>query len=82
MIGGITYTEIEGIRYLNRKLSEMYEKKQRSTKTQIIIVTTSIINSKRIFKYLGKNFQNDYTLKEFFEQSKKMEEEKKNKKKK
>ena len=31
-LGGITYTEIEGIRYLNRKLNEEYLEKKRDKK--------------------------------------------------
>ena len=79
MIGGITYAEIEGIRFLNRKLSQMYENKT-SPKIQIIIITTSIINNKKIFNDLGKTCQKDYTMKLFREQYEKEEKDKKNKK--
>ena len=46
-IGGVTYSEIEAIRFLNRKLDEENLKGKRK-KTQLIILTTSILNSKKI----------------------------------
>ena len=54
-IGGVTYTEIEGIRYLNRKFKEQYEnnKDKNPTRIQLIIVTTCILNTKKLFKNLS-----------------------------
>ena len=72
-IGGVTYTEIEGIRYLNRKFKEQYEnnKDKNPTRIQLIIVTTCILNTKKLFKNLGKNFNNIYSMKQFYEQNQK-----------
>ena len=70
-IGGVTYAEIEGIRFLNRKFKEQFEKSKdkKPTRTQLIIVTTCILNTKKIFDNLRKKFKNNYTMKQFFEQS-------------
>ena len=70
-VGGVTYTEIQGIRFLNRKFKEAYDKStnKKPTRTQLIIVTTCILSSKKIFLNLGKEFRNDYTMKKFCEQS-------------
>ena len=46
-VGGITYTEIEGIRFLNRKYNEEYKNKKRKKRTQFIILTTGILNRKK-----------------------------------
>ena len=72
-IGGVTYTEIEGIRYLNRKFKEKNEnnKDKNPTRIQLIIVTTCILNTKKLFKNLGKNFNNIYSMKQFYEQNQK-----------
>ena len=68
-VGGITYTEIEGIRYLNRKYDEEYKQGKRK-KTQFIILTTGILNSKKIFGSLGKNIHSTLSIKQFYEQNK------------
>jgi hypothetical protein len=68
-VGGITYTEIEGIRFLNRKLNEEYKNKKRK-KTQLIILTTGILNCKKIFGGLGTKFNQSMTIKQFAEQDK------------
>ena len=70
-VGGVTYTEIQGIRFLNRKFKEAYDKStnKKPTRTQLIIVTTGILSTKKIFLNLGKEFKNDYTMKKFCEQS-------------
>jgi hypothetical protein len=72
-IGGVTYTEIEGVRFLNRKFKEAFEKSnsKNPTRIQLIIVTTGILSSKNIFSSLGKEFRNSYTMKQFFDQSEK-----------
>ena len=69
-IGGITYTEIEGIRYLNRKLKESYDKstKKKPTRIQLIIITTGILSSKKLFNNLGKDFNNFYSMKQYYEE--------------
>ena len=68
-VGGITYTEIEGIRYLNRKYDEESKQKKRK-KTQFIILTTGILNSKKIFGSLGKDINSVLSIKQFYEQVK------------
>ena len=70
-IGGVTYTEIEGIRFLNRKYNEEYETKKRAKRTQFVIVTTDIINSKKLLSKLGKNVNSTFTMKQYYEQIKK-----------
>ena len=67
-IGGITYTEIEGIRYLNKKYKEIYENSSDENKTrkQFVIITTQILNSKKLYDSLGKNFGQVYTMKKFY----------------
>lgn len=66
-VGGVTYTEIEGIRFLNRKFREEYENKKRKKKTQFIILTTGILSSKKIFKILDKGVHSSLTMKQFYE---------------
>ena len=70
-VGGVTYTEIEGIRYLNRKFSEEYKNKKRKKRTQFIILTTGILNVKKIFGNLGKDIHSSLTMKQFYEQNQK-----------
>ena len=72
-IGGVTYTEIAGIRYLNRKFKEAYDKSsnKKPTRKQIIIITTGILNSKKIFLNLGKDFKSIYSMKQFYENTQK-----------
>ena len=55
-VGGITYTEIEGIRYLNRKFKEIYDKNKdkKPSRIQLIIVTTAIMNSNKILEKFDK----------------------------
>ena len=69
-VGGVTYTEIEAIRFLNRKFNEENEKGKRK-KTQFIILTTCILNSKKILENLGKDIYSPLTMRMFFEQIKK-----------
>ena len=64
-VGGITYTEIEGIRYLNKKFKEEYINKKRNKKTQFIIVTTGILNTKKIFENFGNIGKPSFTMKQF-----------------
>ena len=66
-IGGITYTEIEGIRFLNRKFNEENKIGKRK-KTQFIILTTGILNSEKIFSSLNKDTHSSFTLKKFYEE--------------
>ena len=70
-VGGVTYTEIQGVRFLNRKFKEAYDKStsKKPTRKQLIIVTTEILSSKKIFLNLGKEFRNDYSMKKFYEQA-------------
>ena len=69
-IGGVTYTEIEGVRFLNRKFKEAYDKStsKKPTRKQLIIITTGILNTRKIFSNLGKEFKTFYTMKQFYDQ--------------
>lgn len=69
-IGGITYAEIEGIRFLNRKFNEENKKGKRK-KTQFIILTTGILNSEKIFSSLNKDTHSSFTIKKFYEEANK-----------
>ena len=71
-VGGVTYTEIEAIRVLNRKFNEDNLKGKRK-KTQFIILTTSILNSKQILDNLGKELHSVLNMKMFYEQANKNE---------
>ena len=64
-VGGITFTEIEGIRYLNRKLREEYINKKRDKKLQLVIITTGILNTKKIFENFGNIGKPSFTMKQF-----------------
>ena len=78
-IGGVTYTEIEGIRYLNIKLKQMFEKNKDKDNTglQLIIVTDEILNNKKIFDGFGKNLEQKYSYKKCYLDLKAIQEEKK-----
>ena len=67
-IGGVTYTEIEGIRYLNIKLKQMFEKNKDKNNNglQLIIVTDEIINNKKIFDGSGKDLEQKYSYKKYY----------------
>ena len=68
-LGGITYAEIEGIRYLNRKYKQIYinSSGENKTRKQFIIITTQILNSKKLLNSLGKDFGSVYTIKKFYD---------------
>ena len=66
-IGGITYSEIEGIRFLNRKYNQENKNGKRK-KIQFIILTTGILNSEKIFSSLGKDINSQFTIKKFNEE--------------
>ena len=70
-IGGVTYTEIEAVRFLNRKFKENYDKSisKNPTRIQLIIITTCILNTNKIFSNLGKTFKDSYSFKEFHQQT-------------
>ena len=63
----MTYSEIEGIRYLNRKYKEEYLNKKRNKQIQFIIVTTGILNTKKIFGNFGIKEKPTFTMKQFKE---------------
>ena len=67
-LGGVTYTEIEGVRYLNRKYKKIYDISSEESKTrkQFIIVTTQILSTKKLLNSLGKDFGNNYTIKKLY----------------
>ena len=71
-VGGVTYSEIEGIRFLNRKFKEAYDKSKNKKvpRTQLIIVTTGILSTKKIFSGLGKKLITAYSMKQFHENNK------------
>ena len=66
-IGGITYSEIEGIRFLNRKFNEENKSGKRK-KIQFVILTTGILNSEKIFSSLSKDTHSSFTIKKFYEE--------------
>jgi hypothetical protein len=70
-IGGVTYTEIEAVRFLNRKFKEKYDKSisKNPTRKQLIIITTCILSTNKIFSNLGKIFKDSYSFKEFHQQT-------------
>jgi len=73
-VGGVTYSEIEGIRFLNRKFKEAYDKdkskNKKATRTQLIIITTGILSTKRNFSSFGKKIISTYSMKQFHENNK------------
>lgn len=70
-VGGVTYAEIEGIRFLNRKFKEAFDKNKnkKPTRTQLIIITTGILSTKRIFSNLGNEVISTYSMKQFHDQT-------------
>ena len=80
-VGGISYNEIAGIRFINRKLKLAYdrnkERDKNATRVQLIIVTTEILNKKKIFDSLGKEFGQSLSFQKL---SKEIENEQKKKK--
>ena len=66
-VGGITYTEIEAIRVLNRIFKDEYIKGKRK-KMQFIILTTSILNSKKILNNLGREVHSVLNMRMFNDQ--------------
>ena len=82
-VGGVSYNEIAGIRFINRKLKSIFDKnKERdknATRVQLIIVTTEILNKKKIFESLGKKFEQSLS---FNKLNKEIENEQEKKKKK
>ena len=54
-IGGVTYTEIAGIRYLNM-INKDYK---------FIIVTTNILNQKNTISQFDKNIDKNFSIKKF-----------------
>ena len=69
-VGGVTYAEIEGIRFLNRKFNEENKSGKRK-KIQFVILTTGILNAKKVFGNLGKDIHSTFNIKQFYEQAKK-----------
>ena len=69
-VGGINYSEIEGIRFLNRKFNQEYKKGKRKKMMQFVILTTSILNSKKVFGCLGKDVHSTLTIKRFYGEEK------------
>ena len=67
-IGGVSYTEIEGIRFLNIKLKQIFDssKEKINSRIQLIIVTDEILNKRRIFNNLGKKFEQKLSFKKCY----------------
>ena len=65
VVGGVSYNEIEGIRFINRHLKLLHEKNKDKGigRIQLIIVTNEILNRKKIFNSLGMKFEKSYTFK-------------------
>ena len=72
-VGGVTYTEIAAIRVLNRLFNEDHLK-GRKKKIQFIILTTSILNSKKILENLGKEVKSILNMKMFNDEMTKLDE--------
>ena len=70
-VGGVTYTEIEGIRFLNRKYNEEYKNKKIKKKKQFIILTTGVLNCKKILGNLGKDIHSSLTMKSCYDDNQK-----------
>ncbi len=67
-VGGVTYTEIEGIRYLNIKLKQMFEKNKDKniSRIQLIIVADEIINNRKIFDGFGIKLEQKFSYKKCY----------------
>jgi hypothetical protein len=82
-VGGVSYNEIAGIRFINRKLKSIFDKnKERdknATRVQLIIVTTEILNKKKIFDSLGKEFGQPLSFNKISQEIEKEQEKKKKK---
>jgi hypothetical protein len=78
-VGGVTYTEIEGIRYLNIKLKQLFEKSKDKDNSglQLIIVTDEIINNRKIFDGFGMKLEQNYSYKKCYLDYKAMQDGKK-----
>ena len=64
-VGGVSYNEIEGIRFINRYLKLIHDKNKDKSigRIQLIIVTNEILNRKKIFNSLGMKFEQSYSFK-------------------
>ena len=64
-VGGVSYNEIEGIRFINRYLKLLHDKNKDKSigRIQLIIVTNEILNRKKIFNSLGIKFEQSYSFK-------------------
>ena len=69
-LGGITYAEIQGIRFLNLKHKEY----------KFIILTTEVISSKKFFAGLDPDFGSPFKMKDYYEEIRKEESNKRSKK--
>ena len=78
-IGGVSYTEIEGIRYINLKSKQLFDssKEKINSRIQLIVVTDEILNKERIFNNLGKKFEQKYSFKKCYNEIKEQENKKK-----
>lgn len=68
-LGGVTYAEIEGIRYLNRREKELFEsgKALKRKRIQFIIITTNVLNHKRLFQQFDKHVELKLTYKKYYD---------------
>ena len=78
-VGGVSYTEIEGIRYINLKSKQLFDssKEKINSRIQLIVVTDEILNKGRIFNNLGKKFEQKYSFKKCYNEIKEQENKKK-----
>ena len=84
-VGGVSYNEIEGIRFINRYLKLLHDKNKDKSigRIQLIIVTNEILNRKKIFNSLGMKFEQSYSfkkLKNYIDTENKKDDKKENKK--
>lgn len=68
-LGGVTYAEIEGIRYLNRREKELFEsdKALKRKRIQFIIITTNVINHRKMFQQFDKQMEVKLTYKKYYD---------------
>lgn len=69
-VGGITYAEIAAIRYLNRTFKSKIKNKLLKIDHKFIIMTTHILNGKKLISNLRKEFNQSLSMKEYYEQLK------------
>ena len=69
-LGGVTYAEIEGVRFLNRLLDQQYKKSlecsdKKIKSIKIIILTNCILNHKKVISQFTKKVKTKLTMKKY-----------------